>query len=340
MKVALLALAGCFEFSPPPPERPAPELRKLADAHILDMHPHLGKQPGLCPGQPGKLFVTATVQWPGSHPVMRSLGQDVDSLDPAAFSITGPFIRADAKSQLFPDPDLRNTIETGFEANIIYTPNPQFTFHETWKPEYSCFHGLGENGSGGASGFSGGTGYGGDQARNGSAGGNGDHGGNGTSGGTIRARVTLVSTKFYPKLIAVSANNTFFLVPVEQGVVFSAAGGPGGRGGSGGAGGRGGDQPTKSVEETDDSGNKTTVTVGNGSVGNGGTGGNGGFGGDGGNGGTVEVIYDPMFPELEHLISVNVDGGTGGEGGDGGNGGDGGHSSATRGAQQGIPGGG
>ncbi|MFT3692625.1 MAG: hypothetical protein QM831_05760 [Kofleriaceae bacterium] len=290
MKAALLLITGCFNFSPPPPERPAPELRKLSDAHILDMHPHLGKQPGLCPGQPGKLFVTATVQWPGGHPVMRSLGSDVDSLDPQTFSVTGPLIRGDAKAQLFPDANLQSSIETGFEATVVYTPNPQFTFHETWKPEYSCFHGVGENGGGGSEGFSGGSGYGGDQGRNGSSGGNGEHGGNGQSGGHIQARVTMVSTKFYDKLIAVSVNGGFFLAPVEQGVGFSAAGGRGGSGGRGGGGGHGGDQPTKSVEETDDQGNKKTVTVGNGSVGNGGNGGNGGYGGDGGNGGVVEVI--------------------------------------------------
>lgn len=337
--LVLVLVPGCFAFSPPPPERPAPELRKLSDAHILDMHPHLGKQPGLCPGQPGKLFVTATVQWPGGHPVMRSLGSDVDSLDPAAFSVTGPLIRGDSKASLFPDPNLTNSIETGFEATVVYTPEPRFTFHETWKPEYSCFHGVAENGGGGGQGSSGGYGESGSQGRNGGPGGHGERGGNGTNGGVIKARVTLVSTKFYDKLIAVSVNGGFFLVPVENGVTFAAVGGPGGRGGSGGSGGRGGDQPTKSVEETDDNGNKTTVTVGNGSVGNGGNGGNGGYGGDGGNGGVVEVIYDAAFPELERLISVDVDGGTGGEGGDGGTPGEGGHSSATRGAQQGVPGG-
>ena len=337
--VALIAFVGCFPYSPMPGERAAPALRKLADAQILDMKVNLDKQPGLCPGKQGKLYVNGTVVWPGMQPVLRSLGNDVDSFSAANYSITGPLIRGDAAANLFPDADVQKSIESGFETKVVYTLDPKWTFHEVFKPEYSCFTGWGVNGEGGNQGNSGGGGYQGDSGRNGSSGESGGHGGQGSAGGRVSAYVTIVSTKFYDRLLAVEANGNFFLAPADRQLEFVAVGGPGGAGGNGGEGGRGGDQPTKSVTETDENNATTTVIVGNGAAGNGANGGNGGYGGDGGPGGVVDVTFDPAFPELRELIVTDVSGGQGGEPGAGGNGGNGGGTNATRGAQQGSPGG-
>jgi len=336
---ALVLIAGCFPYSDMPGDRPAPVLRKLADARILDMKVNLHKQEGLCPGTQGKLYVNGTVQWPGMQPVMRSLGNDVDSFAPSTFSITGPLIRGDAQANLFPDADVQKSIESGFETKVVYTLDPKWTFNEVFKPEYSCFTGWGENGGGGGGGSSGGGGYNGDAGRNGSPGSNGGHGEQGGGGGRVTAYVTVVSTKFYDRLLAVVANGTFFLAPADRQLAFTAIGGPGGAGGNGGEGGKGGDQPTKSVSETDENNNTTTVVIGNGPAGNGASGGNGGYGGDGGNGGVVDVTIDPAFPELRQLIVTDVGGGQGGEPGMGGEGGAGGGTNATRGAQQGGSGG-
>lgn len=141
-RLALVAVTGgCFTYSALPNDRPAPKIRTLADAKIVDMQINLHKQPGLCPGQEGKLYVNATVQWPGMKPVLRSLGNDVDSLDPASFAISGPLLTGDAEAHLHPDGDVLKSIEDGFIIDVKYKPEPRFTFHETFPPEYSCFTG-------------------------------------------------------------------------------------------------------------------------------------------------------------------------------------------------------
>ncbi|CAN5392423.1 hypothetical protein BH11MYX1_BH11MYX1_32120 [soil metagenome] len=335
---ALLLFAGCFQYSEFPPERPDPVLHKLADARILSLAVNLHDQPGLCPGREGRLYVTGTVQWPGSRPVLRGLGRDVDAFDASTFSVTGPLIRADATGTLYPDGDVQKSLETGFAAKVVYTLAPTWEFHETWQPEYSCFTGSGLSGSPGSSGSSGSSGASGGQGANGTAGGEGGRGTQGGDGGRLTAYVTIVSTKFYPKLFAVIANNHFYLAPAERQLGFSSIGGPGGGGGEGGDGGAGGDQRTKSVQEDDKDGNKVTVIVGDGAAGNGGGGGAGGADGNGGNGGTVDVIYDQAFPELRNFVATEVSGGTGGNGGNGGTGGTGGRTTATRNAQQGSTG--
>ncbi|MEO6772508.1 MAG: hypothetical protein ABI467_05725 [Kofleriaceae bacterium] len=323
-------VAACFSYSPLPAERAAPVLRKLADAKILDMKVNLHEQPGLCPGHPGKLYVDATVQWPGMEPVLRALGRDVDSLDPSKFSITGPLLRGDADANLIPSDDVQASDDAGFEAKVVYTLEPRWSFHEVFKPEYSCFSGWvipGDGGAGGSGGYSGSSGSPGESGQHGSNGGPGARGG---TGGHVTAYVTIVSTKFYAKLYAVIANGTFFLAPADRELTFAAIGGPGGAGGDGGNGGNGGSQRTESRDEYDDNNNKTTVQVGKGGAGNGGNGGSGGYGGDGGGGGTVEVIYDAAFPELRGMIATDVTGGAGGPGGNGGGAGAGGGSTADR----------
>jgi len=340
MRIAWLCLLpGCFAYSELPNNRPDPVLRKLADAKVLEMTVNLHKQPGLCPGKQGKLYVNAKVQWPGMQPVLRSLGNDVDSFDPSKFSITGPLIRGDAKANLFPSEDVQASDETGFETKVVYTLDPKWSFNEVFKPEYSCFTGWFIAGDGGGAGNNANGGYNGNTGENGTPGGNGANGGRGGQAGKVTAYVTIVSTKFYPKLYAVIANGTFFLAPPDAQLTFAAVGGAGGPGGNGGDGGAGGDQPTESKEVYDDNNNKTTLLFGRGDAGNGANGGNGGFGGDGGNGGTVEVTYDAAFPELRNFLGANVDGGEGGAGGGAGGGGNGGTSNADRDKREGSGGG-
>ncbi len=334
----LAGLSGCFQYSEFPPERPDPVLRKLADARILSLSVNLHDQSGLCPGREGRLYVNGTVQWPGSQPVLRGIGSDVDAFDASTFSVTGPLLRGDAKGTLYPDGDVQKSIETGFTAKVVYTLEPKWEFHETWQPEYSCFTGSGLSGSPGSSGNSGATGYAGGQGANGSPGGEGGRGTQGGDGGRLTAYVTIVSTKFYRKLFAVIANNHFYLAPADRQLGFASIGGSGGAGGEGGEGGTGGDQRIKSVQEDDKDGNKVTVIIGEGAAGNGGSGGNGGPGGYGGDGGTLDVVYDQAFPELRNFIATDVSGGAAGNGGNGGYGGNGGRTTATRNAQQGQTG--
>jgi hypothetical protein len=337
--LALVLLAGCLQpYSRLTNDRADPKLRKIEEAKILDMQVHLHKQPGLCPGKRGKLYVNANVQWPGAKPVVRNLGKDVDSLQPAAFSIKGPLVKGDANAHLQPSGDVLASVEKGFDLHIVYKPNPKFTYDVNFAPEYSCYQGWysdGGLGEGGGYGQNGGNGDWSQSGGNGSAGG---RGGRGRDGGTVRAYVTIVSTKYYPRLLAVIANDNFFLAPVDRSLELGAVGGQGGTGGNGGAGGHGGDQPTESREIIEE-GNKITVNFGVGGAGNGGNGAYGGPGGGGGNGGTVDVIIDSRFPELARLIKTDVRGGAGGYGGAGGGAGDGGGSNAERGAQYGNAGG-
>jgi hypothetical protein len=333
--LGLLPVAGCFMYSPMPSERAAPKLRKISEAKILEMKVNLYMQQGLCPGKEGKLYANANVQWPGGKPVARSIGSDVDSLPPSGFQVTGPLIKGDANAHLFPSADVLASVDSGFEATIVYTPEPRFTFHQVFPPEYSCYVGWYSDGGTGNTGNWGNGGNNGDVGQHGTHGENGGTGGRGSNGGRVTAYVTIVGTRYYPRLLAVWANDTFFLAPANKPLEFGAAGGQGGNGGNGGDGGAGGDQPTKDVERVEDDGSKHTVRVASGRAGDGGDGGTGGRGGDGGTGGTVDVTYDSQFPELRALIRTDVHGGAGGYGGAGGNAGNGGGTNAEEGAQEG-----
>jgi hypothetical protein len=330
LTIATLALSGCFFYESYPNDRPAPHIRKIEEAKVLDLHVNLGEQPGLCPGQQGQLFADATVQWPGAHPVQRTIGKDVDSLAPASFSITGSLVRGDADAHLIPDADIMKSVQAGFVVDITYTPHPAFKFHETFKPEYSCFSTFKVSGEGGGAGEEGDSGSSGSKASDGKPGKNGRNGGKGETAGKVEAFVTEVSTPFYPKLLAVRANDAFFLAPADAPLTFAATGGHGGRGGSGGRGGTGGDQETYNETITTHDGGHESVSHGKGVAGNGGPGGNGGDGGDGGNGGTVHVTYDAAFPELGELVKTDVSGGSGGAAGAAGGGG---HAGSGRGSK-------
>ena len=338
--IALVAgAAGCFSYSPLENKRPDPKLRKIGDATIISMKPNLYKQTGLCPGKEGKLYVDAKVQWPGSKPVARTLGTDTDSLDPSKFKVTGPLIKGDDKAHLHPDPDVLKSVESGFDATIVYTLDPKFTFRMNFQPEYSCYLGWFADGTVGGSGLNGDPGGDVDIGQHGGRGGDGTPGDPGGTGQRITASVTMVSTHFYPKLIAVVANGNFFLAPADRPIQFGSAGGQGGFGGAGGNGGTGGAQPTREVQEPDGNGGTLPAKLPAGPAGDGGTGGNGGVGGRGGTGGQIDVTYDSAFPELRNLITTDVSGGAPGEGGSPGGGGAGGGTDAERDGAQGNPGG-
>lgn len=338
VSVALFT-SGCFAYSTPPPLKPLPEVRKLSEAKILDMNVDLYKQPGLCPGKKGKLYATATVEWPGEPPVKRNIGRDVDSLAPTSFAVTGPHLSGDAEAHLHPSKDVVATADSGFVAKIVYTPEPRFSFDVVFPPEYSCWGGWNMNGAGGASGGSGGGGGGGDWGQPGEPGENGGRGGDGEHAGNVTAYVTFASTRYFPRLLAVVANGTFFLAPPDVPLWFTAVGGPGGAGGSGGPGGPGGPQPFEDREGYDEQSETTrNMRFATGQPGNGGPGGSGARGGNAGDGGTVKVVYDSRFPELKKLIMTDVSGGGPGAPGEGGEGGAGGGSDAEVGMAVGAPG--
>jgi hypothetical protein len=333
------ATSACFKYSDGPPARPPPVLRKIQDAKILAMEVHMWKQVGLCPGLEGKLYANANVQWPNAKPVPRTIGADVDDLQPSDFQVTAALVRGDEKAHLFPDADVKKSLEGGFDATVVYKPDPsKWTFKLNFPPEYSCYGGWFDDGGMGRGGDNGGDGGNNGPATDGTPGGDGLPGNTGNPGGKITAFVTIVATPYWPRLFAVIANGTFFLAPADRDLVFGAAGGQGGSGGNGGYGGNGGDQVTETVTRKTGKDTSVTETIGKGRAGNGGKGGNGGRGGNGGKGGTVDVTIDAAFPELARFIRADVNGGAPGFGGARGGGGAGGGTNAEKNPQTGTPG--
>jgi hypothetical protein len=332
-------LVGCFAWPPLPADRPEVALRKLSDGKVQSLDVNLKDQVGLCPGQDGKLYAKGMVLWPGQKPVMRTIGNDIDSFPPSAFQVKGPALKGDAEAHLHASGDVLASVENGFEATITYLPEAQrFHWQKVIRPEYSCFSTYSvagrEGGYGGDGGMPGRADYGLDA----DGGGDGGEGNPGGDAGNIRAVVTVVATPFYRKLYAVIANDTFFLVPPERELWFVATGGPGGGGGRGGDGGEGGWQPWVEKPGYDENGNEIQKRVADGRAGRGGNGGNGANGGKGGNGGVIEVTYDSKFPELKNWIRTDVRPGAGGQRGGRGEGGKGGDSEADVGAAAGPEG--
>ena len=84
------------------------------------------------------------------QPVLRSLGNDVDSFAPSSVLDHRPADPRRRRRRIcFPIRDVQKSIESGFETKVVYTLDPKWTFHEVFKPEYSCFTGWGVNGDGG-----------------------------------------------------------------------------------------------------------------------------------------------------------------------------------------------
>ena len=258
--------------------------------------------------------------WVGKEDVNKN--GKVEFTDFAFQSTQGVF---DEKGWFSPSGSILSTVDKEYEIKTAYRRLPEKLSTTTkYRPDYQCIRSGGKNGQPGSSGAAGSLGPPGSPGQNGTiaipggsgtAGGAGIAGGDGGKGGDgphIVARATLVKTAFYERLIAIKLEGDvedFLLAPLDHPIVVNARGGSGGIGGYGGPGGPGGDGGSG---------------VPGGSGGPGGPGGSAGRGGGGGHGGTIALVLDARYPELVHLITLNVTGGAGGEAGAAGAGGPGG----------------
>lgn len=264
-----------------------------------------------------------------------------DKLSFEAFNFHANLGTFDQEGWFQPSADLLKTLEREFVIHTVLKSDPdKFTMKMSYKPDYRCLVDSGVIAQSGTSGDAGEQGPSGENARDGDQETGGDHGGHGAPGGpggsgtpgakgqTIEVYATMVSTKFYDKLVAVrigGALDDFVLFAPEQQFVVFARGGDGGDGGEGGPGGDGGDGGR---------GNP------GGDGGNGGDGAAGGPGADGGDGGNILLVVDERYPEIGNILRLDVTGGRGGRGGQAGRGGYAGSSGsgAGQGAQSGNQG--
>ncbi|MGO1071117.1 hypothetical protein [Lysobacter sp. CA199] len=306
----------------------------LQDAQVSAMETDIGPDvTTICPRQPVQMHVTVTAQlprqpapagyetWRGANGTRRN-----GMLDFRNFTFSSAQGRFDELGWFTPNPDVLATLDSGFAISTqLLHPNAQLAQSRHYPADYRCIlsvgapGGPGQPGSGGASGYSGSdgrNGFDGQHGGYGGRGGDGAPGGPGFNGPQLRMYATYVSTRSYPKLIAVRVLGDFedlVLAPADRPLTLVAVGGIGGAGGDGGIGGSGGDGGRGD-------GDKDRPGYG----GEGGDGGDGGFGapgGIGGDGGRIELIYDRRYPELAHLLHFDVSGGPPGPGGDGGSGG-------------------
>jgi hypothetical protein len=305
----------------------------LAKADIKSMSVDIRKErKTICPREPVQMavFVEAILDgdrdkknietWAGKGSVNKN-----DKLDFEGFAFQSDLGAFDKDGWFAPNASLLASTDKEFEIKTVFKKQPdKFSFSTKYKPDYQCIKGGGKSGSEGNGGSSGPSGQSGKDGQlgsdsqgggNGTQGGSGGPGGDGANGGAgphVQGFATMVKTPYYDKLVAIKLTgdvDDVLLAPVDQAIVLKAtggSGGPGGSGGSGGHGGRGG------------GGNPA------GQGGSGGQGGNGGKGGIGGPGGTLELTFDPRYPELANTIHLDVSGGEAGEAGAAGRGGDGG----------------
>lgn len=292
------------------------------------------RRPGatICPRAPVQMAVLADLQLAGENAprqVETYEGGEASSwngrmtFDEFAFSsLQG---RVDQNGFFSPDPDVIRTASTGFVIRGVYRRQPdKLNTSQMFRPDYACIRSggaRGQAGDAGAWGVGGAGGAAGSDGSNqavggdGSAGSPGSPGGNGGEGGPgplIEAKVAIVRTRFYDKLLAVrlsGAVTDLLLAPAGE-FTFFAQGGAGGSGGSGGGGGGGG---------------AGGHGVAGGRGGAGGAGGPAGLGGSGGAGGRLVVQYDETHPEIASMLRADVSGGEGGSAGPGGPGGSGGN---------------
>ena len=229
----------------------------------------------------------------------------------------------DPKTGMFvPNPDVLATAASGFTIAAKYKRDGKVDPAKVdYAPSYDCitFAGgsgpSGPMGESGPSGNSGAAGAGGDSTKAGGDGGSGTgggtagNGGDGGAGPNIVAYATVVKTPHHDHLVLLQVtgdvNDTVLFDPKAP-IVLSARGGSGGSGGTGGAGGAGG-------------AGGSGYPGGKGGVG--GPGGQGGNGANGGPGGSIRLVYDPAFPELATVITLDASGGDAGMAGSPGPGG-------------------
>jgi hypothetical protein len=237
------------------------------------------------------------------------------------------------------------------DVEVRVAERPDLVGTVSLEPDFGCggtLGGLGTAGQSGWNGDGGGDGRSGASGNDTSDGGDGEHGGDagdGSDGGPggpgprVEAAVAYVDTATGQRLAVLrtwadgrTSTTVFDPAGAAWGVV--ALGGDGGRGGSGGRGGAGGvggsgtyktsgssSSSSGSGSGSDDNKDEGKPGTSGGNGGDGGRGGDGGNGGDGGPGGTIELIYDPAFPELLDKIVIDNRGGRGGGAGYAGDGG-------------------
>ncbi|MCC6555659.1 MAG: hypothetical protein IT372_22075 [Polyangiaceae bacterium] len=301
----------------------------LKGADIQEMRLDLRKaQKTICPREPVQLalFVKAKLEgeaearpfetWQGKEDADRN-----DKLDFNDFVFQSDLGKVDKDGFFQPTRDLLATVDKEFSIQAAFRLGPSRSKAAgSYRPDYDCITNAGGRGVPGQPGKAGRHGNAGVAAGNGGTGGDGnigipgERGADGGHGPELRAFATMVSTPFYPKLVAVRIEGPtpdFLLFPVGKVITLRAVGGPGGPGGPGGDGGPGGQ------------GGEGAPAPGDG--GRGGDGASGGHGGNGGNGGALELIVDERFPELAQSIRLDVSGGPAGAGGREGRGGRGGN---------------
>jgi hypothetical protein len=189
------------------------------------------------------------------------------------------------------DPDALTSAVTGFRLTATLKAKPSVTTSTVLAPDYGCMpHAFGFRGAGA-----------------------------GASGPQVTARVGILRSPFYPRLLVVGVEvedaPPFYVfadanaVPPSDWVVIEARGARGVRGTDGAAGTRGA---------------PGAAGCPGAAGGPGGNGGNGGSGGAGGRGGQITIVAPAEEPFLAGLIDARTPGGEAGPGGAGGAGGTGG----------------
>lgn len=240
----------------------------------------------ICPREGTPLRLSATVDRGSGPRALESWSDPLDKrdkLDFADFVFSSDLGRVTAEGVFLPDPDLLRSVARPLRVVVAPKHDPSLTATLELPPSYACVTRAGRAGAGGAAGVMGRDGVAPQPEAD------GGRGADGGAGPQLLAYVSVVSTPWFPALIAVRFTGAFedlLLAPLDRPLTLFADGG------SGGGGGRGG-QPKAPTAR----------------------GGAGGDGGAGGAGGALDVVLDPRFPQLRQLIQGSVDGGAPGLGG-------------------------
>lgn len=318
--VVAAGVSGCEEI---PPRGPV-DLRE-ARITAVELAPASG-DPRICPGTDVPFTLDVDAVLPGETRELRLRAQrrfyDDWLFDPREMHVTSPdgVVGDDLVLHTSVNPLISAT--HGFLLNVRSPSGPSFGLR--YMPSYDCVKSLGHQGRGGPRGCDGDHGRSAMTEDGGQVGETGSTGGGGGAGPTVTMFATYVRTPYYPKLLAVVAEDgpeAFALANPGASLVLEARGGAGGEGGRGGDGGNGVVRAT-CIEH----GRRGKCSTWHSYLP--GRGGFGGEGGTGGAGGQLVLHVDARFPDIAHAVVVDVNGGDGGPGGSGGEGGDPGYSYA------------
>ncbi len=297
--LGVLLLAGCAQ-KPPPDLAPDP----LLLGRITDIRMRTWPE-RVCPG--GRIEASYEAVLDDGSVLPFSTKYDKNSPPPLhvvflRFTSGEAAPRENGHWGTYPDPLL--SANDGFRLSAFLRDKPSVNTFEVVEPEYSCMAHV--------------------FAFEGTPGGDGGRGGG--PGPDVVARLDIVRSPFYDRLlvaeISVNAAPPVYvmadadLIPPADWVVLES------RGGRGGPGSNGTDGKLGAAGEPGCPG---------GPGGAGGAGGNGGAGGSGGPGGEVTLVVPEEQPLLAGMIEVRTPGGEGGPGGKPGKGGAGGAGGAVQG---------